>query len=300
MMRHVHLLAFITVSTFVAFRSAEAQPALKAEVKADAKADEKGAAGAAGADVLGDATKPAAEGDPTAGAQSAPGAGAGVAARRYEDIVVVPRKEVIKAGRVELAPYSGISINDVLIRHYVFGAHLNYFLTDVFSVGIEGQYFIKQRSERESLVGLQYNRVPALNKFKYAAALNFGYAPGYGKFAIFNKYIWHWEVLANAGVGVIWTEIIPRVVGDEAFGGMRIAPNFGTGARLFLNDWITLSAHLRYQVFNDRYEPSGRGDRGWTVEQAEQNAESRFVHNVTVGLSVGFFLPPSFQYKTPR
>lgn len=303
MMRHVHVLAFVALSTLVAFRSADAQPALKAEVKgeakADLKADEKGASAAADADLLGEGAKPAAAGDPTAGAQVAPAAGGGLAAKRYEDVVVVPRKEVLKEGRVELSPYSGISINDLLIRHYVFGAQLNYFLTDVLSVGVEGQYFIKQRSDRESLVGLQYNRISTLNRFKYAAALNFGYSPGYGKFALLNRYIWHWELLANGGVGLIWTEIIPRVVGDKPFSSMRIAPNAGTGARLFLSNWMTVSAHLRYQIFTDRYEPTSR-ERGWTAAMAAQEAQSRFVHNVTVGLSVGFFLPTEFQYKTPR
>src|SRR5204862_5981582 len=108
-------------------------------------------------------------------------------------------------------------INDVLIRHYAFGADFNYFLSDVFSVGLQGQYFIKERSDREGLGGLQYNRIPTLNRYKYAGALNFGYVPGYGKFSLFNNYIWHWDIFINGDVGLIWSEIIPRSVGDETF-----------------------------------------------------------------------------------
>src|SRR5262249_14691177 len=54
----------------------------------------------------------------------------------WQDIVVVPRKAFLKGGRVELQPFTGVTINDNLIRHYVFGADINYFLTDALWVGV--------------------------------------------------------------------------------------------------------------------------------------------------------------------
>lgn len=217
----------------------------------------------------------------------------------WDDIVVVPRKAFLKGGRLELSPFSGMSINDVLIRHYSFGGDLNYYLTDVFSVGLQGQYFIKELTTRESLVGLQYNRVPTLNRFKYGAALNFGYVPGYGKFTLFNKYIFHWDVFVSAGVGIIRTEIIPRVLGDLTWENNNIAPDFGLGARLFLNDWITASLSVRDYVFNDKFEPTNR-ERGEAVESVKSRASSQLINNVMVFASVSFYLPTSFQYRTPR
>ena len=71
----------------------------------------------------------------------------------WADIVVVPRKAFLKGGRLELQPFTGISVNDSLIRHYVFGVDLNYFLTDVFWIGLQGQYFIHQLTNQEELVG---------------------------------------------------------------------------------------------------------------------------------------------------
>ena len=119
----------------------------------------------------------------------------------WQDIVVVPRKAFLKGGRFEFAPFSGVSVNDNLIRHYAFGGAINYYLSDAFSVGLEGQYYVKALTETEENVGLQYNRIPTLNRYKYSGALMFGYAPVYGKFALFNKQIMHWEIFANAGVG---------------------------------------------------------------------------------------------------
>jgi outer membrane beta-barrel protein len=192
--------------------------------------------------------------------QTAPTSPGEAARRSWEDVVVVPRKPFLKSGRLELFPYTGVSLNDVLIRHYAFGGELNYYHSDVFSVGLEGQYYLKERTDRESLVGLQYNRVATLNRYLFAGSLNFGYVPGYGKFSLFNKYIIHWDLFVQGGVGLIQTEIIPRVLGDAAFKNNRIMPNVGAGTRLFVSNWLTF--------------------------------------NVYAG--IGLYLPTSFQYRSPR
>jgi len=233
-------------------------------------------------------------GDTAAGEQTA-----GTHKPTYEDIVVVPRKAFLKSGRLELAPLAGVTLNDNLIHHYSVGGELNFYLTDVFSIGIQGQYFIKERSERDSLVGLQYNRVPTLNRYKYAGAFNFGYVPGYGKFTIFNKFIWHWDIFVSAGVGAIWTEIIPRIASDQSFQNINIMPDFGVGTRFFLNDWLTVNFSLRDYVFNDKFEPTDR-TRGEDIATVKAGAISQFVNNVMFFASVGFYLPTSFQYRTPR
>jgi outer membrane beta-barrel protein len=245
---------------------------------------------------------PAAPAEPAAtepGTAAAGEAAAGTRRASYDDIVVVPRKAFLKSGRLEVAPFTGITLNDVLIHHYSFGGDLNFYLTDVFSIGLEGQYFVKEQSGRESLVGLQYNRVPSLNRYKYAAAFNFGYVPGYGKFTLFNKYIWHWDIFVAAGVGAIWTEIIPRIAGEQTFQSINITPDFGVGTRFFLNDWLTVSFSLRDYAFNDKYEPTDRM-RGEPIENVKARAVSQFVNNIMFFASVGFYLPTSFQYRTPR
>lgn len=217
----------------------------------------------------------------------------------WSDIVVVPRKAFLKDGRVELAPFAGVSVNDVLIRHYAFGGDLNYFLTDVLSIGLQGQYYLKERTDREGLVGLQYNHAATLNQYKFGAALNFGYVPGYGKFTLFNKAIVHWEVLVSAGVGVIRSEIIPRTHGDAKFHTDNIAPNFGLGTRLFISRWLTFNFMFRDYVFNDHFEPLSRLPTQ-SIATVEKNADKRFVHNMMLYAGFGLYLPPSFKYNTPR
>lgn len=259
--------------------------------------------GARAQDAAGGAAPPKAD-EPAGVAPVAPpvaGEAPTIQKKAWDDIVVVPRKAFLKGGRLEVSPFTGITLNDNLIRHYAFGADLNFFLTDVFSIGLEGQYFVKERSDREGLVGLQYNRVPTLNRYLYSGVLNFGYVPGYGKFTLFNRYIWHWDIFVNAGVGLIWTEIIPRIAGEQTFQNMNITPDFGVGTRFFLNDWLTVSFAFKDYVFNDKFEPLDR-KRGEDIQAVKDRAadNTQFVNNIMFTASVGFFLPPSFQYRTPR
>jgi outer membrane beta-barrel protein len=224
----------------------------------------------------------------------------------WSDILVVPRKRFIKSGRFEFQPFTGVSVNDTLIRHYVFGVDLNYYLTDVLWIGLQGQYFIKQLTNQEELVGLEYNRAPTLNQYLYGGSFNFGYVPLYGKFALFNRSIMHWEMWASAGVGVTITKVIPRDPANDAlaFQNTDLTPNIGIGSRFFIFDWLTINFALRDYIVPDKFEPLLDGNQATpaitTAEQAKANAHSALVNNLMFYVGAGIYLPTKFQYKTPR
>jgi outer membrane beta-barrel protein len=262
--------------------------------------------GATGGDTAGADTTGDLDLSDTGGDQSAQGGAAAAktsSTLTWQDIVVVPRKRFLKGGRFELAPFTGVSVNDILIQHYVFGVDLNYFLTDALSVGLQGNYYIKHLTDREADVGLQYNRIPTLNRYLWSASLNFGYVPAYGKFAFFNKSIMHWEIVASGGLGVTQTEIIPRDVSLAAFQNLALTPNVGIGGRFFLFDWLTINYMLRDYIILDKFEPLERS-RTLNVDvdpaTAKAHADAKLVNNVMFYLGVGFYLPTGFQYKTPR
>jgi outer membrane beta-barrel protein len=273
-----------------AAESDEKAPAEKAAPAGDAATDEKEAP--AGDSLDADDTKPTK-------VEEAEAKPAKVTTASWQDIVVVPRKAFLKGGRLELSPFTGLSINDNLIRHYAFGAELNFFLTDVFFIGVQGEYFVKALTEREDLIGLQYNRIPTLNRYLYGAAFNFGYVPVYGKFALFNKSIMHWEIYASAGIGWTRSEVIPRNPGSLGWTNDLLTPNAAIGSRFFLFDWLTVNFALRDYVFADKFEPAVH-DPNATVAQLKANADSKFVQNVMVYAGIGMYLPTKFQYKSPR
>ena len=285
--------------------AAEAAPAQTTDDKAaaDAPAAEKPAADAAPAADDKDAT-PAESlyDDPTKGTKVDEGETAKpvkLTTTSWQDIVVVPRKPFLKTSRFEFAPFTGLSINDNLIRHYAFGADINFFLSDVFWIGVQGQYFVKAFTDREDLIGLQYNRIPTLNRYLYGAAFNLGYVPVYGKFALINKAIIPWEIYASGGIGWTRSEVIPRNPSDLGWTNDLLTANVAVGSRFFLFDWLTVNFAFRDYIMADKFEPTDRMP-GQDLAAVKSNADSKLVQNVMFYAGVGMYLPARFQYKSPR
>ena len=219
----------------------------------------------------------------------------------WQDIVVVMRKPFLKIHRTDLMPFVATTMNDNMIRHYSAGAQFNYFLTDVLSVGVEGQYYTKQFREPFDLVGRQARRLPTINKYNFSAALNFSYVPVYGKFAILDKHLVHWETYFTAGVGVTQSEVVPRDPRFEAFTNLLITPNVGASMRFFLFKWMTVNVGVRDYIFLDKFEPKERTDTmNTTADQAKEAADSALINNVMFQLGVSFWIPPTFEYTTFR
>jgi len=140
--------------------------------------------------------------------------------------------------------------------------------------------------------------VPTLNEMKYSASLDFSYVPIYGKFALVNKNIVHWEAMIIGGVGLTHTEVIPRNPSDAPFDNDDITPNLGIGGRLFLSSWLTIFFNLRDYIYPDKFESPSR--MGGSADMAKANADTQIINNVMLTLGASFFVPPQFSYHTAR
>jgi outer membrane beta-barrel protein len=219
----------------------------------------------------------------------------------WQDIVVVIRKPFLKVSRWELQPMLSTTMNDNMIRHYGAGAQINYYLTDVLAVGVEGNYFSKQFREPFDLVARQARRLPTINKYNWSAAFNFHYVPVYGKFAVLDEHIVTWETYFTAGLGVTQSEVVPRDPRFGSFTNILITPNVGASMRFFLFKWLTVNVGLRDYLFVDKYEPVDRSETMYAdPDDAKEHADSAFINNVMFQLSVSFWLPPTFEYTTFR
>ena len=217
----------------------------------------------------------------------------------WKDILVVIRKPFLKVRRYELMPFVGTTMNDNMIRHYTMGAQLNYYLTDVLALGVEGQIYTSQAREPFDLIGRQARRLPTVNEYNWSAALNFHYVPVYGKFAVLDKHLIHWETYFTAGVGITQSEIIPRDPRYDAFTNILITPNVGASMRFFLFKWLTVNVGIRDYIFVDKFEPTDRMTYT-SASSAKDHADTAFINNVMFQLGVSFWIPPSFEYTTFR
>jgi outer membrane beta-barrel protein len=219
----------------------------------------------------------------------------------WQDIVTVIRKPFLKVRRWDVMPTLSTTMNDNMVRHFAAGGQVNYFLTDVLAVGLEGQYYSKQFREPFDLVARQARRLPTINQYNWSAALNFHYVPVYGKFAVLDKHIITWETYFTAGLGVMQSEVVPRDPRYAAFSNFLISPNLGASMRFFLFKWMTVNLGLRDYLFIDKFEPVGRSETMFAAaDDAKANADTAFINNVMFQFGISFWLPPTFKYTTFR
>jgi outer membrane beta-barrel protein len=216
----------------------------------------------------------------------------------WRDIVTVPRRPILKYHRVEFIPTYNVTINNSLYRHHGFGGVINFFLSETLNLGLEGTYYVQQQEQHYFLRGLDDRVLPSVNRYWWSANLNFGYVPFYGKFALFDRWIFQWEGYVQAGLGVIQTEWITRDPANRSATNYDIQWHVDIGMRLFLTKWLAIHAYLKDYMFVDSLEPASRADTGGVGPLPK--GDSNFVQNLVFGVGVGMFLPTGFEYKYTR
>jgi outer membrane beta-barrel protein len=215
----------------------------------------------------------------------------------WRDIVTVPRRPILKYHRFEFLPSFSLTINNPLYRHYAFGGTINFFLSETLNLGIEGHYYQQQQLEHYFLRGLDDRVLPSVNRYWWSGTVNFGYVPFYGKFALFDRWIFQWEGYIQAGLGVMQTEWITRDPASRPRTNYPVTWHVDIGTRIFLTKWLAIHAFLKDYMFIDSFEPTARTDM---PPAGVPQGDSTFIQNIMFGVGVGMFLPTSFEYKYTR
>jgi outer membrane beta-barrel protein len=228
-------------------------------------------------------------------------------------ITVIQRQRMLKKKRFELQPQFGISVNDPYVRHYTIGLDLNYWFHNRMAIGLTGTGLIGAKTPRYNNIRFQEGLLLTANKVLWQASLNFTYNPFYGKIAIFNRALLHWEGSVTVGGGATQTQVLPRYEAlHDPFRTVTGGGQVGINGRFYGKrlDWLSVNVGVRTWIFADKAEPINRGpdDGPGGVDNADLDspsaakAESDFkaAYNVVFYLGVSFFLPPKFEYTTPR
>ncbi|HEX6242709.1 MAG TPA: outer membrane beta-barrel domain-containing protein, partial [Polyangiales bacterium] len=108
-----------------------------------------------------------------------------------EEIYAVQQVYAIRKNRLEIMPSFGFTLNDPYVSHYNIGAGLNFWITNVLAIGLNMNWY--QGLDSESDLNFHVRRSARLairpTEYQFGASLNFTYVPFYGKFAMFNRYI---------------------------------------------------------------------------------------------------------------
>jgi outer membrane beta-barrel protein len=221
-----------------------------------------------------------------------------------EQVYAVQQVFALRVRRFELQPYWSFSLNDQFVSHPGPGVGLNYWITQVLAIGVNGTYY--QPFNSNSTFNFETRRaarvaVP-LTEYQWGANFNFTYVPIAGKFSGFADFIFQYDAYVLGGVGAISTRPIPTIDSDNRSFSFdpKLAFNAGIGLRIFFNRWFAADLEVRDYIYADKIESTTVSATAPTNENTWYDKNSRLTNNVQAQLGVSVFIPFSFDYRLPK
>lgn len=221
-----------------------------------------------------------------------------------ENIYAMQQIFALRVRRFELSPYWGFTFNDQFVGHPGPGLALNYYITNVLAIGVNGNYFglFNVDSKFNAQVRRSARVAVPLTEYNWGANLNFTYVPAYGKFAGFGDFIFHYDAYVVGGVGAISTRPIPVIDPDNRNFEFdtKIAFNAGIGLRIFFNRWFAANLEMRDYIFPDKLESLAIDEANPAAKGNWYEKKARLTNAVQAQVGVSIFLPFSFEYRLPK
>jgi outer membrane beta-barrel protein len=232
----------------------------------------------------------------------------------HAEVYAVEQQYVIKAQRLEIMPYWAFTLNDQFVSHDAPGLALNYYITQVLAVGVNGNWYGGLNANSDfNFQNRRAARVAVpLNDYQASGDLNFTYVPMYGKFAGFGDFIFNYDAFLEGGVGLIRTEPIPVIDPDNRKFTWNNLVNFdvGIGVRIFFTRWLAAVIEVRDIMFFDKLENLTIASGSTTLSINNPNNPLNpstwysdnhpFTNDVQLQVGVSLFLPTSFEYRLPK
>jgi outer membrane beta-barrel protein len=221
-----------------------------------------------------------------------------------ESIYAMQQIFALRVRRFEINPYWGFTFNDQFVGHPGPGLALNYYITNVLAIGVNGNYFglFNVDSKFNAQVRRSARVAVPLTEYNWGANLNFTYVPAYGKFAGFGDFIFHYDAYVVGGVGAISTRPIPVIDPDNRNFEFdtKIAFNAGIGLRIFFNRWFAANLEMRDYIFPDKLESLTINEMDLNRKSDWYEKKARLTNAVQAQVGVSIFLPFSFEYRLPK
>lgn len=176
---------------------------------------------------------------------------------KKRDVAVVQKRLFAKDGRLEFTVFGGVIPNDPFLTYIPVGGRFNYYFIESLSVEVAGAYTGEGvRIESDLATFLKNNpdikaNVDLLDKQIWRANAAVVWSPFYGKMALANANLSHFDINLVAGLGVVQTESPPRHSSISTQTQTEIKPEgtLGAGLRFFMTESVTLRLDYRQGIF---------------------------------------------------
>jgi outer membrane beta-barrel protein len=220
------------------------------------------------------------------------------------EIWAVQRIWAKKDGRFELFPSWGISMNDPYVSHQAASLAANYYITEVLAVGVNFLWYgdLNREQDLNFQITRSFRVLIPINEYLLGWNLNFSYTPLYGKFSVFRKLIFNWDVWITGGIGMLWTRPIPVIdVEYRKFDwDWRFAGNLGIGLRIFLTRYLAIATEIRDYMYMEKLENT-TPPSSWTIEERLDKSNwvksSQFTNNIMWHFGICIYFPFNVTYK---
>jgi outer membrane beta-barrel protein len=228
------------------------------------------------------------------------------------EIYAVQQIYALRYHRFEVEPYYSFTLNDQFVSHDGPGLAVNYYITNVLAIGINGNFYAGLNGDSDfNFQNRRATRVAVpLNEYQWGANLNFTYVPMYGKFAGFSDFIFHYDAYVVGGVGALSTRPIAVIDPDNRNFSYKpkVDFNIGLGVRIFLNRWFAVNLEVRDYIYNEQLENlsvatgpvSKPNDPTSPANPQTWLGDNSLTNNVQAQLGVSIFLPFSWEYRLPK
>jgi outer membrane beta-barrel protein len=223
----------------------------------------------------------------------------------HEQMYAVQQIYALRYHRFEVNPYFGLTLNDQFVSHPGPGLGLNFYITNVVAVGINGNFY--QGLNSVSAFNLQTSRAARIgepiNEYQWSASGNVTYVPAYGKFAGFGDFIFHYDIFVHAGAGAISTRPIAVIDPDNRTFSFAPKPmgQIGGGIRIFFNRWLAAVLEVSDYIYPEQLENPVIAAGTEAQDPTTWTAPGTYVtNNVQAQLGLSFFLPFTWEYKLPK
>jgi outer membrane beta-barrel protein len=220
------------------------------------------------------------------------------------EIYAVQQIYALRARRFEIQPYWSFSLNDQFVNHPGPGLALNYYITNVLAIGVNGTFY--DGLNEDSAFNFQNRRAAhiatPLNEYFAQANLNFTYVPIYGKFAGFSNFIFHYDAYILGGVGMIDTRPIAVIDPDNRNFSFKPKINFdiGIGLRIFFNRWFAAILEIRDYMYSEEIESINVAAGTAAASPSTWFGPNQFTNDVQAQVGISIFLPFSWEYRLPK
>ncbi len=195
----------------------------------------------------------------------------------------VQRKLYLKRGRVELAPYFSINVNDPYYMKLGFSGRLAFYPADSVALSARFTYLATEATDDVRAATRNLNSRIFYSEPIWSVLGDVEWSPFYGKVAFFNS-ILQFDAYLLGGGGIVTTQT--SLTRDEAGSITAVAPkpafDLGVGFRFVVRDFLAINVSLTNTTYGD--VPRG------AVKAITQNL-------MLVNVGISLFLPFKSTYR---